>query len=453
MIMKWLFNKFATLTMIIAVLIFAGEIASGSGNTNNNTSTETTEYVTDANGERISMARSSDSKSDSTKDKNGIGFNVMMTCDGYVIYDFAKDQYIGINGSDACTDFEAYEGIHTTVSDKNIIVKAYTHDLTYILKSSTAIIMDMKGNTKTSEIELYKNGGNNLKVCVGTYPNGLYKINNKMICMRSNDKTEYVFKGTQYIYVYNKTVYTCRAKVCDNSADADADATQNGMCECKTAWIAATNKIDKDDALNLNEITYPTNGDCGRVVETSKWAALSKKILSKYPDDISDATKVSMFIEYISYNIAFDQYRANVLMSNGNSNRAEEAGDMDHVDPANYTYENHVGVCWDYVNILAIMCRANGIPCTSVENDEHTFNAVYLNGHWYPFDITKTNMYQCNTKNTDKSKWIDQMSSGTNKHDHGTSSAGFGEYFEAPMIKTNSQQIWTYETGTAVSDD
>lgn len=463
---KWIFDKFVTVTCGVMVLIFALNVATaGSGSTagsnaaskemletevnddattyGTDASCETTEYVTDANGERTSMAQSSDS----TKDDNEVCFNSVGQCGDYVVYDFAKDQYIGFTGNNVCTDFEAYAGVHTTVSDSGVLVKAYDNmpDTTQV--TIKVIVLDMKDNTKSSEIDL--NDSKGVRFGMSAFPNGLYKIRTTYLYTTDTNKQTRKYIGYQYVYVTNKTAYTCRAKSSIDSTDADA--TKEGMLKCKSDWLKVTEGIDEDEALNLNEITYPTNGADNRVVETSQWAALGKKLAANHPG-ASDSVKVNAFIAYIDYNVAFDNYKATVLMPKGLI-RADAAGDTGHTDPDNYAYKTHVGVCWDYVNILAIMCRANDIPCTSVESDDHTFNAVYLNGHWYPFDITKSNHYQCETKNTDRSNWTDQLAAGTNKHDHRSSSAGFGEYFEAPIIETTGKQIWTYNNATDLTDD
>lgn len=54
-------------------------------------------------------------------------------------------------------------------------------------------------------------------------------------------------------------------------------------------------------------------------------------------------------------------------------------------------YNTHTGICRDFVNIYAIMCRELDIPCTTIENNarNHTWNLVYLNGEWIEIDLTK----------------------------------------------------------------
>ena len=53
-----------------------------------------------------------------------------------------------------------------------------------------------------------------------------------------------------------------------------------------------------------------------------------------------------------------------------------------------FSYYNHVGNCYDYANIMTIMCRHLGIPCTTVENSYHTANAVWMDGEWVCIDVS-----------------------------------------------------------------
>ena len=52
------------------------------------------------------------------------------------------------------------------------------------------------------------------------------------------------------------------------------------------------------------------------------------------------------------------------------------------------TYQTRIGVCADFTNILATMCRAQGIPCIMLETRTHSWNAVYVNGNWVEIDMT-----------------------------------------------------------------
>ncbi len=46
------------------------------------------------------------------------------------------------------------------------------------------------------------------------------------------------------------------------------------------------------------------------------------------------------------------------------------------------------GVCMGYARSLLELCRRLDIPCISLVNDEHMWNAVYLDGSWLMLDVT-----------------------------------------------------------------
>ena len=59
-------------------------------------------------------------------------------------------------------------------------------------------------------------------------------------------------------------------------------------------------------------------------------------------------------------------------------------------DPELRMSATNIGVCRDFSNVFAIMCREIGIPCVlcSSNKQHHMWNAVYLNDQWYFVDFT-----------------------------------------------------------------
>ena len=62
-----------------------------------------------------------------------------------------------------------------------------------------------------------------------------------------------------------------------------------------------------------------------------------------------------------------------------------------------FTSVTHVGVCEDFANIFAIMCRAQNIPATKIYTDEHAWSYIYIAdyGRWMCVDVTKDLAYSC----------------------------------------------------------
>lgn len=107
-------------------------------------------------------------------------------------------------------------------------------------------------------------------------------------------------------------------------------------------------------------------------------------------------------------------------------------------DDKYYALGNHVGVCWDFTNMMVIMCRHHGIPATSVENSIHTAVAVYLNGEWSIIDVTLLTKYECVTLDTDKSKWCPATSVFLASHTYGCFSI-------EGRISSHDTEVWTAE--------
>ena len=59
------------------------------------------------------------------------------------------------------------------------------------------------------------------------------------------------------------------------------------------------------------------------------------------------------------------------------------------------TLRTHKGVCYDFSNLFAALCRSQGILCYVVDGKPydhslaaHTWNRVYYNGSWWDVDVT-----------------------------------------------------------------
>ena len=58
------------------------------------------------------------------------------------------------------------------------------------------------------------------------------------------------------------------------------------------------------------------------------------------------------------------------------------------------TLRTHKGVCYDFSNLFAALCRSQSIPCCVVDGisyataAQHTWNRVYYNNAWWDVDVT-----------------------------------------------------------------
>ncbi|MCF0259111.1 MAG: hypothetical protein HUJ54_04560 [Erysipelotrichaceae bacterium] len=49
---------------------------------------------------------------------------------------------------------------------------------------------------------------------------------------------------------------------------------------------------------------------------------------------------------------------------------------------------SHVGQCWHYAKLFADMCNSVGIPASKIQNEEHAWDIVTVDGVTYTFDVT-----------------------------------------------------------------
>ena len=70
------------------------------------------------------------------------------------------------------------------------------------------------------------------------------------------------------------------------------------------------------------------------------------------------------------------------------------------------TLSTHKGVCYDFANLFAALCRSQNIPCYVVDGtpynratEDHTWNRVYYDGCWWDLDVTNDITSIANGKN------------------------------------------------------
>lgn len=336
------------------------------------------------------------------------------------VYDMSESRTSGVtqswkteNGSyDDMIDFEALYGIRITVKNGTVSYSAYSHtdkvagqvpcrlyrvsakDEVFV-KNLPSIMIGEEGNTFDTK---------------GL--SGLYRI-----------KAAFTFRDIKpecYISFY----------VSDDKTVACRESTSEYHMSEVDAWNKMLKDADPKNFLSNDKITYPTSGVGTSCVHVKEWEDISDEIILK--DEWTDEAKTYAMVKYLADHIAYDDYR---YKDPKHRTRANMAGN--YSDDNNFTLKNHVGVCWDYTNILTIMCRHHGIPCTCVDSETHTYNIVWLNGRWVGIDVSKIAKYSCDTEDTSEDNW--------KKNKHVFYEDNYGIY-ESNM-KTYDQNIWTKERG------
>lgn len=90
----------------------------------------------------------------------------------------------------------------------------------------------------------------------------------------------------------------------------------------------------------------------------------------------TDTEKVKAIYNYVISNYTYD-YDASVIFQYVNIEK---------------TIESKKGICFDFSQLFAALCRMNDIPCVIIsgedENDRHTWNRCCIDGKWYEVDLT-----------------------------------------------------------------
>ena len=274
-------------------------------------------------------------------------------------------------------DFEGYCGIRLDTTGDKIKYAVYHHTLKNI-------------DTKNVDVNLYNMADGKLikKIDTMSIPDGQYDSEWRTFPDTLSDgiyKFESAFPyipdntfmtANGYVYIKNGVAKTCRL-------------TRNER-------IADSSKMDKvtvgknpKNYLSNAKNTYPTNGTNGSCNHVKLWEKKADEILKeRHLENASDEAKVFFFAEWLRQNIAYDKWRVEV---NDNHSRAMKYNDWNNDNL--WTYYNGVGQCWDFTNILTIMCRHVGIPCTDISNNTHTVACVYMRDRWYAIDASAMTLY------------------------------------------------------------
>ena len=93
----------------------------------------------------------------------------------------------------------------------------------------------------------------------------------------------------------------------------------------------------------------------------------------------TDAEKVQSFYNWMIANLEYD-YDYQAVLQHFNVRR---------------TLRTRKGVCYDFANLFAALCRSQNIPCYVVDGtpydrstEDHTWNRVYYGDSWWDIDVT-----------------------------------------------------------------
>lgn len=160
------------------------------------------------------------------------------------------------------------------------------------------------------------------------------------------------------------------------------------IINCRLAFEGLMDKagITEADAVYTDPIYYPiVPYSKNETTDTAYWVAESFEIVES---DWSDARKVMTFYNYIIDNFAYDKW----IIAQGERGRCFYYQDF---TGKHYISQTHVGICEDFAQVFAILCRAQGIPALEIHNGKHAMAAAYIEdyGRWILVDTTADIMH------------------------------------------------------------
>jgi hypothetical protein len=290
------------------------------------------------------------------------------------------DVYDKITNTENVAYAETYFGFTASIENKTLSVDNYYN--VNDVKCTDIKITYMDGTNPSYTVTSDNNITANLSD--ESYVNGLYAIT------ADYASSKHIYTANMYLYINYASnddsdfeAYVCYGRhfyYYETEGPTTRLAKITEMIEAKG--------ITPENSLNYN-IAYPYeaqsqaeyNGYSTYASDTEYWINKSDEILDGHEND-SAAYKALLLHDWMTENLVYDWYKANIL---------EDPRYYGHYHTGEfYVSQCYVGVCRDFVNIYAIMCRRHDIPCIILGNTEegHVWNAIYLYDQWLEVDIT-----------------------------------------------------------------
>lgn len=288
----------------------------------------------------------------------------------------AKSFVADIVNSENTAFAEMYAGFTANISNGRYLeVKHYYNDTSFTCTKITMTFMD--GNIPSYTVA--SNNDLSADLYDESYTNGFYAITADYV------KDDVAYRANLYLYVNcasnaesDFNAYICYGRLANSYEKSKGPMTRQAEIE----EMISAKGITPENSLNYN-LAYPYEADdyANYQFDTNYWISKSDEIL-KGNENASDAYKACLIHDWMTENLVYDYYKANYLT---------DPRYYGHYDTGEYYVSNcYVGVCRDFVNIYAIMCRRAGVPCIILgnSNEGHVWSAVYLYDHWLEVDLT-----------------------------------------------------------------
>lgn len=310
------------------------------------------------------------------------------------LFNFNTSLSAGFGEKNIAIPTEADYGITGSISGRTLSAAVYDHTKA---KSVKAVYLEGLDESSSLFKKLSLTNGK-LRLDTKSFPNGLYRI---LVDFSNNKAAKLNF------YVNGNETLLCQLELIDAETAKLYEKRRTAL-----ANVLKKGNITPKNSLSLENVWYPfyefedgTYNSAWRC-DTQRWIDLSNKIVK---DSWSDEYKLFKITAWVRENIAYDDF-----VKSSTKSRAHYYSDYS----GKYsTYDLRAGVCFDYANIISIMCRAQGIPAITIGSTQknHVWNAVYINSRWMEVDACSFEKYHVQKDVSVKTKSTDEPYGGIYK--------------------------------------
>lgn len=313
----------------------------------------------------------------STKEHD-VTVNTILTYEDSAIWNFADCTAVGAGvNSDIAVPAEADYGFIVTVLDNDCVaLTAYNNSADDIAP------VRVTAGLASGEVKI---NGTQLIYAITGYADcgdGFGVIDVKF----SNNRilTAGVFKENGRLYAVNV----------NKNKDIAAGAVDRRLV---LAQLMEEAGITEADCVSTDPIYYPiVPVNKGEVTDTAYWVKKSSELVE---DDWTDAHKIMTFYNYVIDNFAYDDW---IIVQNDKA-RCFYYNDF---SGRRYISNTNVGVCEDFSQVIAIMCRAQGIPALVLHNKTHAVTVAYIEDYSRWFLIDSTDDIENDAYQEDYTVWV-----------------------------------------------
>lgn len=304
-------------------------------------------------------------------------------------YALSSNRTFGYGGDGRGVDYETFYGITLETDGKTLTCTPYTHIDTVALKS-VSISKISEYWDENNPVDIPSETGKTSSLELSGMEDGMYIVRSLW-----DDPDDPESRSEGFVYINNGKASVCRG-----------DGYSEGIVEdLSKVWTPLVETLNPEDYLDGSKLCYPACYFNKKIINgttcntTNAMRDLSDQIITD--PKWNDSVKVYAMVKYIVSNYAYDTY-----MVENENNAMRGTLQTDPNCPTGYLPYAKTGICTDFTNMLAVMCRHQNIPCTSVcPNPNHVFNLVYINGEWTSIDIAALVNAECTTQNPDKKYW------------------------------------------------